>query len=174
MDGYTGARFEDSLAAKSRRYPAPYELDKLWTWVCGSSLGGGFVRGAAAEVAKALGVTTRVFERLMQGRSSFRGGTLRRVMARIDALIEREAKDAGRLSALSWSPEDGTACDAKGRYYARYLAGDEWSYLIGCGEGYSSAMEARHAAAKMHALVNASPEAFGAPASDDARRAAAP
>jgi hypothetical protein len=121
------------------------------------------VRGSASEIAKALGVTTKVFERLMEGRSSFQVSTLRKVMARIDALIAAEAAAKDRLASLLWSLEDGTAGDERDRYYARYMAGGEWAYLTGCGDGYSSAMEARHAAAKMHALAHASPEAFGMP-----------
>jgi hypothetical protein len=113
-------------------------------------------------MAKTLGITTKVFERLMEGRSSFQRGTLRKVMDRIAALTAREANVGEELERLAWSATDGTACDERGRYYARYLAGGEWAYLFGCGDGYSTEMEARHAAAKMHALMHASPDAFAA------------
>ena len=161
MERHTPRASVDSID-RSRRYPTPHELDQLWTWVCGSRIGGGYVRGDPAAIAKALGISAKALDRLMAGRSSFQVSTIRRVLARIDALLAAEAEAAPRLAKLAWSAEDGTARDARGRYYARYLAGDAWAYLTGCGDGYATAMEARHAAAKMNALQRASPEAFGA------------
>lgn len=160
MEGSAESMNSSPAMDRSRRFPTSEELDKLWTWVCGSSLGGGYMRGGPALVAKALGVTAKVLDRLMEGRSSFQVSTLRRVMDRIDALSRQEARAGEKLGRLAWRAEDNTACDERGRYFARYRAGDEWAYLIGCGDGYATAMEARHAAAKMHAVMNASPGAF--------------
>jgi hypothetical protein len=151
-----------SALDRSRRFPTSDELDKLWTWVCGSSLGGGYVRGSPSTIAKALGITVRVLDRLMDGRASFQVSTIQKVMARIDALTRMELSAGERLADLSWNAEDNTAEGDRGRYFARYRAGEAWAYLIGCGDGYSTAMEARHAAAKMHALMHASPGVFNA------------
>jgi hypothetical protein len=162
MEGVSEPRISSPEVDRSRRFPASDELDKLWTWVCGSPLGGGYVRGGPAEIAKALGVTVKVLDRLMDGRASFQVSTLQKVMGRIDALIRIEQSAGEKLAKLSWSAEDNTAAGPRGRYFARYRAGDAWAYLTGCGDGYATAMEARHAAAKMHALMHASPEAFSA------------
>jgi hypothetical protein len=162
MEGRSNPRISTPETDRSRRFPTSDELDKLWTWVCGSSLGGGYVRGSPAEIAKALGVTVKVLDRLMDGRASFQVSTLCKVMDRIDALIRVELAAGEKLASLSWSAEDNTAQGDRGRYFARYWAGDQWAYLIGCGDGYATPMEARHAAAKMHALKRASPEVFSA------------
>lgn len=162
MEGTNSHRISTPALDRTRRFPTSDELDKLWSWVCGSPLGGGYVRGSAAEIAKSLGLTVKVLARLMDGRASFQVSTLQKVTKRIDMLVALEKAAGEELADLSWSVEDNIAMGARGRYFARYRAGGGWAYLIGCGDGYATAMEARHAAAKMHALMNASPEAFSA------------
>jgi hypothetical protein len=162
MEGISVSRISTPAMDRTRRFPTSDELDRLWSWVCGSSLGGGYVRGSPSEIAKALGISVKVLDRLMDGRASFQVSTLKRVMEKIDALIRLEISAGRELAELSWSAEDNTAAGPRGRYFARYRDGDSWAYLIGCGDGYATAMEARHAAAKMHALTHASPGAFSA------------
>lgn len=131
----------------------PEESDRLWIWVCGSREGGGFVRGDARVTAKALGITPKALNRLMEGPYSLlRAGTIRRLMNRIAILERDEVGEYGRLARLSWS-EDGTARDEKGRWYVRYRLGGCWVYLTGAGEGYPSAVDARFAAAKMRVIA---------------------
>src|SRR5215207_8693866 len=102
MEGINDPRISTPAEDRSRRFPTSDELDKLWTWVCGSSLGGGYVRGSPAAIAKTLGVTVKVLDRLMDGRASFQVSTLHKVMARIDALTRIEQSAGDRLAELSW------------------------------------------------------------------------
>lgn len=162
MEGISESRISTAAMDRTRRFPTSDELDKLWAWVCGSRLGGGYVRGSPTEIARALGITVKVLERLMDGRASFQVSTLHKVMVRIDGLVRLENGTGKDLAELSWSAEDNTTIGPRGRYFARYRATGAWAYLIGCGDGYGTAMEARHAAAKMHALMHASPDAFSA------------
>lgn len=135
-----------------RRFLTRAELDKLWTWVCGTTLGGGFIRGTSTSIAKALGIQTRTFERLMEGKSNFSINTIDMAISIIDNISKKEELSGDSLSRLAWDAESNTAQDENGRYFARYQKNGSWSYLIGCGSGYRYLACARHAADKMRAL----------------------
>ena len=141
-----------SSVRSARRFLTPSELDRLWIWVCGSVLGGGFIRGTSSCIAKAFGIPVRTFERLMRGQSNFSVETIKKVLNTIDSISEKEEHAGEVLSKLCWDPENNTAHNEAGRYFARYLKDGSWSYLIGCGHGYKHLACARLAAEKMGAL----------------------
>lgn len=137
---------------RSRRFLVPSELDKLWIWVCGSTLGGGFIRGTPNSISRALGIPVRTFERLMRGQSNFSISTIENVLNTIDLISEKERQAGDMLSLLPWDSESNTARNEQGRFFARYSKDGVWHYLIGCGNGYRYLACARHAAEKMAAL----------------------
>lgn len=146
---------------RSRRFLFPSELDKLWIWVCGSTLGGGFIRGTPKSISRALGIPVPTFERLMRGQSNFSVTTIENVLNTIDLISEKERRAGDRLSLLSWDSESNTARNEQGRFFARYSKDGAWHYLIGCGNGYRYLACARHAAEKMEALqLNSNPRAI--------------
>ena len=126
------------------------EADRLWLWICGSLEGGGFIRGDHAATARALGLTPRRLNRILSSPETLlRVRTIKRLVARLEALDRAEALAAARLSRLAWSEIENTAEDDQGKWYARYSTSSGWAYLTGTGQGYETDLEARFAAAKM-------------------------
>jgi hypothetical protein len=152
--GERAATRKTGFLGRQLRCLSPEESDRLWVWICGSTEGGGFIRGDRSAVAKALKLSPKSLQRILDGPAPLlRVDTIRRVTRRLDELERAEADEGPRLSWLSWSEADDTARDARGVWYARYRRGGEWAYLTGTGKGYGSAAEARFAAFKMRVVT---------------------